>query len=81
MVIEIVPHDVMSFHHPPQDLVAKDGPCGFYLIKSTMDTWQILGISHIYFPANVLLFELFISTFFYCDMWHNFGIFYKLFFF
>ncbi len=26
----------------------------------------------------MLLSKSFISTFFYCDMWHNFGIFYKL---
>jgi hypothetical protein len=29
MVIEVGPHDIMSFHHPLQDLVAKHGPCGF----------------------------------------------------
>jgi hypothetical protein len=54
LVIEIVPHDVMSFHHPFEDLVAKHGPSGFKFIKSIVDTWQILGISHIYFLVNVL---------------------------
>jgi hypothetical protein len=29
LVIEIVPHVAMSFHHPLQNLVAKHGPCGF----------------------------------------------------
>jgi len=29
LVIKIVPHVAMSFHHPFQNLVAKHGPCGF----------------------------------------------------